>query len=63
VFRISYMLMFASFNGLKFKLTEACLVIAYLKTVPNVYPFIQSNVNSLASRLRKCVQVLAPSQI
>jgi hypothetical protein len=49
VFRISYMLMFGSFNELTLKLTETCVVIAYLKTVTNFYLFIQSNVSSLAS--------------
>ena len=43
------MLMLESLNELKFKLMEACVVIAYLKTVPNFYPFNQSNVCSLAS--------------
>jgi hypothetical protein len=49
VFRISCMSMLGSFNGLKFTLMEACLAVAYLKTVPNFSPFIQSNVSSLAS--------------
>jgi hypothetical protein len=49
VFRISFTLMLGSFNELKFKLMEVCVVIICLKTVPNFYPFIQSNASSLAS--------------